>query len=58
MKETMMAIRAVFLEWQVNAISDNTAIKRVETLIQQMREREWNEAHSIKNDDERREEKK
>lgn len=45
MREVMMAIRAVFIEWQANRISDHTAVRRIEKIILDNQKAEWLREH-------------
>ena len=46
MRELMMTIREVFIEWQSNKISDRTAVIRIEALILQNEKDEWAREHA------------
>jgi hypothetical protein len=45
MRELMMKIREVFIEWQGAKISDRTAVQRIETLILENQREEWKQEH-------------
>lgn len=45
MREVMMAIRAVFIEWQANRISDHTAVQNIENIILDNQKAEWAKEH-------------
>lgn len=45
MREVMMTIRAVFIEWQANTVSDRTAVQRIEKIILDNQKAEWLREH-------------